>query len=43
MSLRYLVGHMARLLIPVPDSDFDTSEVAVPWRLLADAGQVRAA
>lgn len=29
---------MARLLIPVPDSDFDTTEVAVPWRLLADAG-----
>lgn len=29
---------MARLLIPVPDRDFDTTEVAVPWRLLADAG-----
>lgn len=29
---------MARVLIPLPDTDFDTTEVAVPWRLLADAG-----
>lgn len=29
---------MARVLIPLPDSDFDTTEVAVPWRLLCDAG-----
>ena len=29
---------MARILIPLPDTDFDTTEVAVPWRLLVDAG-----
>lgn len=27
-----------RVLIPVPDRDFDTTEVAVPWRLLRDRG-----
>ncbi len=27
-----------RVLIPLPDRDFDTTEVAVPWRLLRDAG-----
>jgi putative intracellular protease/amidase len=27
-----------RVLIPVPDRDFDVSEVAVPWRILRDAG-----
>jgi putative intracellular protease/amidase len=27
-----------RVLMPVPDRDFDTTEVAVPWRLLGDAG-----
>lgn len=27
-----------RVLIPVPDHDFDTTEVAVPWRLLTQAG-----
>jgi putative intracellular protease/amidase len=27
-----------RVLIPLPDRDFDTTEVAVPWRLLADRG-----
>jgi len=27
-----------RLLMPVPDTDFDTTEVAVPWRLLTDLG-----
>ncbi len=26
------------VLIPVPDRDFDVTEVAVPWRLLRDAG-----
>ena len=26
-----------RVLIPVPDQDFDTTEVAVPWRLLSRA------
>ena len=29
---------MARVLFPLPDRDFDTTEVAVPWRLLRDAG-----
>ena len=29
---------MARVLIPLPDHDFDVTEVAVPWRLLRDAG-----
>lgn len=29
---------MSRLLIPVPDRDFDVTEVAVPWRLLTRAG-----
>src|SRR5678815_1958842 len=29
---------MARVLMPLPDRDFDTTEVAVPWRLLTDAG-----
>jgi putative intracellular protease/amidase len=27
-----------RVLLPVPDTDFDPTEVAVPWRLLVDAG-----
>ena len=27
-----------RVLIPVPDRDFDVTEVAVPWRVLRDAG-----
>ena len=29
---------MARILIPLPDTDFDTTEVAVPWHLLVEAG-----
>ena len=29
---------MARILIPLPDRDFDVTEVAVPWRLLTRAG-----
>jgi len=29
---------MARVLFCVPDRDFDTTEVAVPWRLLTRAG-----
>jgi putative intracellular protease/amidase len=29
---------MARVLIPLPDRDFDVTEVAVPWRLLSRAG-----
>lgn len=27
-----------KVLIPLPDRDFDITEVAVPWRLLTDAG-----
>jgi len=27
-----------KVLIPLPDNDFDTTEVAVPWRLLTEAG-----
>jgi putative intracellular protease/amidase len=27
-----------RVLIPLPDRDFDVTEVAVPWKLLHDAG-----
>ena len=27
-----------RVLTPLPDRDFDVTEVAVPWRLLTDAG-----
>jgi putative intracellular protease/amidase len=29
---------MADVLVPLPDRDFDVTEVAVPWRLLRDAG-----
>jgi putative intracellular protease/amidase len=29
---------MAKIWIPLPDRDFDTTEVAVPWRLLTRAG-----
>ena len=27
-----------RVLIPLPDRDFDVTEVAVPWGVLRDAG-----
>jgi putative intracellular protease/amidase len=27
-----------KVLVPLPDRDFDTTEVAVPWRLLTTAG-----
>jgi len=27
-----------RVLMPLPDRDFDVTEVAVPWRILSDAG-----
>jgi putative intracellular protease/amidase len=27
-----------RVLLPLPDQDFDVTEVAVPWRILTDAG-----
>ncbi len=29
---------MARVWIPLPDTDFDVTEVAVPWKLLTRAG-----
>jgi len=29
---------MARVWIPLPDQDFDVTEVAVPWKLLTEAG-----
>src|SRR5438128_2641114 len=29
---------MKRILIPLPDRDFDVTEVAVPWKLLTRAG-----
>jgi putative intracellular protease/amidase len=29
---------MATILCPLPDTDFDTTEVSVPWRLLTRAG-----
>jgi putative intracellular protease/amidase len=29
---------MARVLVPLPDNDFDITEVAVPWKLLSRAG-----
>jgi putative intracellular protease/amidase len=29
---------MARILMPLPDRDFDVTEVAVPWKLLTEAG-----
>jgi putative intracellular protease/amidase len=29
---------MAKILIPLPDHDFDVTEVAVPWKLLVEAG-----
>jgi putative intracellular protease/amidase len=29
---------VARVLVPLPDRDFDVTEVAVPWRLLTRAG-----
>src|SRR5437762_13792367 len=35
--LRYL-GGMKTVLFPLPDRDFDVTEVAVPWKLLVEAG-----
>src|SRR6476469_460561 len=29
---------MARIMFPLPDHDFDVTEVAVPWKLLTEAG-----
>src|SRR5262245_39681959 len=29
---------MARILVPLPDNDFDITEVSVPWKLITRAG-----
>ncbi len=29
---------MAKVIVPLPDHDFDVTEVAVPWKLLREAG-----
>jgi putative intracellular protease/amidase len=29
---------MAKIVVPLPDQDFDVTEVAVPWKLLREAG-----
>lgn len=29
---------MSRILMPLPDTDFDPTEVAAPWKVLTDAG-----
>jgi putative intracellular protease/amidase len=29
---------VAHVLLPLPDTDFDVTEVAVPWKLLVEAG-----
>jgi len=29
---------MAKILVPLPDTDFDVTEVAVPWKVLTRAG-----
>src|SRR5262249_27440119 len=31
-------GAVAKVLLPLPDLDFDVTEVAVPWKLLVEAG-----
>jgi putative intracellular protease/amidase len=31
-------GRVSTVLVPLPDRDFDVTEVAVPWRILTDAG-----
>jgi putative intracellular protease/amidase len=39
MQDRYTVSGMNRdVLMPLPDRDFDVTEVAVPWKLLTQAG-----
>ena len=35
---RATLGAMAKVLFPLPDRDFDVTEVAVPWKLLREAG-----
>src|SRR4029077_591917 len=31
-------ARMKRILVPLPDRDFDVTEVAVPWKILRRAG-----
>src|SRR5437763_14091248 len=31
-------GAMATILMPIPNSDFDPTETAVPWKILRDRG-----
>jgi putative intracellular protease/amidase len=33
-----MAAAVRRILMPLPDRDFDPTEVAVPWRLLSEAG-----
>lgn len=33
-----IIGVVARVLIPLPDTDFDVTEVAVPWQVLTSGG-----
>ena len=33
-----MLRRMATILMPLPDRDFDVTEVAVPWKLLTEAG-----
>lgn len=39
-TVALLACSTANVLFPLPDHDFDVTEVAVPWRLLTDAGHV---
>jgi putative intracellular protease/amidase len=38
MRIRATLSRMAKVLVPLPDHDFDVTEVAVPWTLLREAG-----
>jgi putative intracellular protease/amidase len=37
-SLQRLLTPMKQILMPLPDVDFDVTEVSVPWRMITDAG-----
>lgn len=36
------IAHV-KVLVPLPDRDFDVTEVSVPWHVLTDAGHTRCA
>src|SRR5207302_880756 len=36
--LRGPEARMAKVLVPLPDRDFDVTEVAVPWKMLTERG-----